>query len=45
VLVEESVSGIEPIVGGSIDYEFGPVILPGLGGTAVEVCKDTSIRF
>lgn len=45
MLVEERVSGIELIVGGSVDFQFGPVILLGLGGTAVEVYKDTSIRL
>ena len=45
MLVEESVPGTELIVGASIDYQFGPVILVGLGGTAVEIYKDTALRL
>jgi hypothetical protein len=28
-----------------MDYQFGPVILLGVGGTGVEVYQDTSIRM
>ncbi len=45
VLVEESVSGVEMIVGSKIDYQFGPVILLGIGGTGVEIYKDTTLRM
>ena len=45
VLVEESVSGVEMIVGSKNDYQFGPVILFGIGGTGVEIYKDTTIRM
>jgi len=45
VLVEESGSGVEMIVGSKIDYQFGPVILFGIGGTGVEIYKDTTIRM
>jgi acyl-CoA synthetase (NDP forming) len=37
-------SGIEVIIGGRRDREFGPVILFGLGGIFVEIYKDTAIR-
>lgn len=44
-LLQEMVgAGIEVIVGGKRDREFGPVILFGLGGTFVEVFSDTVIR-
>ena len=45
VLVEESISGVEMIVGSKIDYQFGPVILLGIGGTGVEIYKDTTLRM
>lgn len=37
-------SGVEVIIGGKQDAEFGPVILFGLGGIFVEVFKDTAMR-
>lgn len=36
--------GCECIVGGRKDAEFGPVVLCGIGGTFVEVCRDVSVR-
>lgn len=45
VLVEEMVSGTELIVGAKIDYQFGPVILLGIGGTGVEIYQDTTLRM
>jgi succinyl-CoA synthetase beta subunit len=45
MLVEEMVEGIELIVGAKVDYQFGPVILVGIGGTSVEIYQDTSIRM
>jgi succinyl-CoA synthetase beta subunit len=45
MLVEEMVDGVELIVGAKVDYQFGPVILVGIGGTSVEIYKDTSIRM
>lgn len=45
VLVEESVSGVEMIVGSKVDYQFGPIVLLGIGGTGVEIYKDTTIRM
>jgi acyl-CoA synthetase (NDP forming) len=44
-LIQEMVpAGIEVIIGGKKDREFGPVILFGLGGIFVEVFKDTTVR-
>jgi succinyl-CoA synthetase beta subunit len=45
VLVEEMVPGIELIMGAKIDYQFGPVILLGMGGSAVEIYHDVSLRM
>ncbi len=45
VLVEEYVSGVEMIIGAKVDYQFGPVILLGIGGTGVEIYKDTTLRM
>ncbi len=45
VLVEEMVSGVELIVGSKVDYQFGPVILLGMGGTGVEIYQDVSLRM
>jgi succinyl-CoA synthetase beta subunit len=44
VLIEKMVEeGIELIVGAQNDYQFGPVVLLGIGGTGVEIYKDTTI--
>jgi succinyl-CoA synthetase beta subunit len=45
VLVEEMLAGIEVIVGGKIDDQFGPVVLAGMGGVGVEIYRDTAIRM
>ena len=45
ILVEEMVSGMELIAGSKIDYQFGPVILLGIGGTGVEIYRDVSLRM
>ena len=45
ILVEEMLSGVELIIGAKIDYQFGPVILLGIGGTGVEIYRDTSLRM
>ena len=45
ILVEEMVEGLEVMVGSKNDQQFGPVVLLGLGGTAVEVYNDTAIRL
>jgi succinyl-CoA synthetase beta subunit len=45
LLVEEMVSGLELIVGAKIDYQFGPVVLLGMGGTGVEIYQDATLRM
>jgi acetate---CoA ligase (ADP-forming) subunit beta len=45
MLVEEMADGLELIVGAKIDFQFGPVILLGLGGTGVEIYQDVAIRM
>jgi acyl-CoA synthetase (NDP forming) len=45
MLVEESLSGFELIVGAKIDHQFGPVVLLGIGGTGVEIYRDTALRM
>jgi acetate---CoA ligase (ADP-forming) subunit beta len=45
MLVEESLSGMELIVGAKVDYQFGPVILLGMGGTGVEIYQDVTLRM
>jgi acetate---CoA ligase (ADP-forming) subunit beta len=45
VLVEEMVSGVELILGATIDNQFGPMILLGMGGTGVEIYQDVSLRM
>jgi acyl-CoA synthetase (NDP forming) len=45
ILVEEMVSGIELIIGAKMDFQFGPVILLGMGGTGVEIYGDTTLRM
>lgn len=45
MLIEETLCGLELIVGAKIDYQFGPVILLGIGGTEAELYQDTSLRL
>jgi len=45
MLVEEMVNGVELIIGAKIDYQFGPVILMGIGGTGVEIYQDTVLKM
>lgn len=44
VLVQEMVSGgLEVIVGGKVDPDFGPLLMVGLGGVLAELLKDTCL--
>ena len=45
VLIEEMLVGIELIVGAKVDFQFGPVVMLGLGGVSVEIYQDTVIRM
>lgn len=46
VLIEEMAPpGIEVIVGGIIDEQFGPIVMFGLGGIFVELFKDVSFAL
>jgi acyl-CoA synthetase (NDP forming) len=45
MLVEEMIPGVELIIGAKNDYQFGPMILLGFGGTGVEIYKDVSLRM
>jgi acyl-CoA synthetase (NDP forming) len=45
MIVEEMVAGIELILGAKIDFQFGPIVLLGMGGTGVEIYKDVSLRM
>lgn len=45
VLVQEMVAGgVETILGVTVDPQFGPVVLFGLGGVLVEVLEDVALR-
>jgi len=45
-LVQEQVrDGVEMIIGVTHDPAFGPLVLAGLGGTAVEVLGDVAVRI
>jgi hypothetical protein len=45
VLVDETVAGVELIMGAKNDSQFGPVVLLGIGGTGVEIYNDVAIRM
>jgi acyl-CoA synthetase (NDP forming)/GNAT superfamily N-acetyltransferase len=45
-LVQEQIrDGVEMIIGVTHDPSFGPLVLAGLGGTAVEVLGDVAVRI
>jgi len=44
-IVEEMVEGIEMIIGATMDEQFGPIILLGIGGTSTEIYRDVSLAM
>ncbi|MBI4528993.1 MAG: acetate--CoA ligase family protein [Deltaproteobacteria bacterium] len=45
-LVQEMLrGGVETIIGSQNDPQFGPVVMFGLGGTAVEIYRDVTLRL
>ncbi len=45
VLVQQHLSGREVILGATHDAQLGPVVVFGLGGTAVEILGDVAFRL
>ena len=45
MLVQPQLRGVEVIVGATTDEQFGPVMVFGLGGTAVEALGDVAFRL
>lgn len=45
MLIAEIVKGLELIIGAKNDFQFGPMILLGMGGVGVEIYKDVSLRM
>jgi len=45
ILLDETVRGLEFIVGAKEDPQFGTVVLMGLGGTSVEIYGDVALRM
>ena len=45
MIVEETLAGLELLIGAKIDLQFGPIVVLGIGGTEVEIYQDTSIRM
>jgi acyl-CoA synthetase (NDP forming) len=44
-MIAEMIHGIELIIGAKNDFQFGPMILLGMGGIGVEIYKDVSLRM
>ncbi|MRR17202.1 MAG: acetyl-CoA synthetase [Deltaproteobacteria bacterium] len=45
MLIAQTIRGLELIIGAKNDFQFGPMILLGMGGVGVEIYKDVSLRM
>jgi acyl-CoA synthetase (NDP forming) len=45
MLIAEMIKGLELIIGAKNDFQFGPMILLGIGGVGVEIYKDVALRM
>jgi acyl-CoA synthetase (NDP forming) len=45
LVIEETLTGLELIIGARVDHQFGPVILLGIGGTRAEIYRDVALRM
>ena len=45
VVIEQKLSGVEVSIGVTRDRQFGHVLMFGMGGTLIELLKDTSFRL
>lgn len=45
MLVQRQLQGVEVMLGAAVDREFGPLVMFGLGGTAVEALRDVAFRL
>jgi len=45
MLIAEMAKGLELIIGAKNDFQFGPMILLGLGGVGVAIYRDVSLRM
>ena len=45
MLIAEMAKGLELIIGAKNDFQFGPMILLGMGGVEVEIYKDVALRM
>ena len=45
MLIAEMAKGLELIIGAKNDFQFGPMILLGMGGVGVEIYKDVALRM
>lgn len=44
VMLQEQLTGVELAIGGNRDAQFGPLVMVGVGGVAIEVYRDVAFR-